>query len=274
MKKNLYESVLQAITEIDLNEASAEDFLRIGISAEEGAINLYNRIAKELEKRSEKGLFELFKSIAQEEKVHVGEFQGYLEETDHEEKYSSNMGRDEAEEIMELDLLEDLVINQKDKRIILEKGDRIKIIESLYLERDDNWLVSRKFDFIKFDPKRATARIYIDDITFFQIDLIYIYSDEFEVYDDIPEQTFYRLTLGQKTPIGGGLTLKSNFNAYLGNLFSEDGQELFDLINRYIIKNRKIIGKLGQQHEDEISDYFRRKGPIDATDHYEGKGIL
>ena len=85
MKKNFYESVLQAITEIDLCEASCEDMLRIGISAEQGAINLYNRIAKELEKRSESSLFELFKDVSLEEKAHVGEFQAALEKFDYEE---------------------------------------------------------------------------------------------------------------------------------------------------------------------------------------------
>ena len=127
MKKNLYESVLQAITEIDLCEASCEDMLRIGISAEQGAINLYNRIAKELEKRSESVLSELFKDVALEEKVHVGEFQGALEKIDYEEPSASEEGREEVEDFFTLD--SDMTIEQNDQSYIIEKGDRIKIIK-------------------------------------------------------------------------------------------------------------------------------------------------
>lgn len=128
MKKRLYESVLQAITEIDLCEASCEDMLRIGISAEEGAINLYNRIAKELEKRSEKSLFELFKDVSLEEKVHVGEFQAALEKFDYEEASANEEGREEAEEFFILD--SDMVIEQNDQSYIIEKGDKIKLLKN------------------------------------------------------------------------------------------------------------------------------------------------
>jgi len=127
MKKNFYESVLQAITEIDLCEASCEDILRISISAEQGAINLYNRIAKELEKRSESVLFELFKDVALEEKVHVGEFQAALEKIDYEEASANEEGREEAEDFFILD--SDMTIEQDDQSYIIEKGDKIKVLK-------------------------------------------------------------------------------------------------------------------------------------------------
>ena len=127
MKKNLYESVLQAITEIDLCEASCEDMLRIGISAEQGAINLYNRIAKELEKRSESALYELFKSVSLEEKVHVGEFQAALEKFDYEEASANEEGREEAEDFFILG--SDMTIEQNDQSYIIEKGDKIKLLK-------------------------------------------------------------------------------------------------------------------------------------------------
>jgi rubrerythrin len=127
MKKNLYESVLQAITEIDLCEASCEDMLRLGISAEEGAINLYNRIAKELERRSESSLFNLFKDVSLEEKIHVGEFQAALEKFDYEEVSANEEGREEAEEFFTLD--SDMAIEQNGQSYIIEKGDKIKLLK-------------------------------------------------------------------------------------------------------------------------------------------------
>ena len=135
MKKNLYESVLQAITEIDLYEASCEDMLRLGISAEEGAINLYNRIAKELEKRSEESLFELFKDVSLEEKVHVGEFQAALEKFDYEEASANEEGREESEELFTLDY--DMAIEQNGQSCIIEKGDRIKVLKGKRKKEND-----------------------------------------------------------------------------------------------------------------------------------------
>ena len=147
MKKNLYESVLQAITEIDIDDATCEDFLRIGIAAEQGAINLYNRIAKAIkDKEGYSSTYLLFKHTSQEEKVHVHEFQRLLFDIDPEEEDSAEEGVEETEEILdeldspvepdiidpyepeEYELESEVTIAQNDYDIVLEKGDRIRII--------------------------------------------------------------------------------------------------------------------------------------------------
>lgn len=137
MKKNLYEAVLQAITEIDTDNATLEDFLRMGISAEQSAIVLYNKIADSIEKNY--GYIptaQLFRHTSEEEKEHVGEFQRMLLEVDFEEAEAQAEGAEEAEEIIfdshGDDLLfieQEVAIAQNNYTLILEKGDKIQIVK-------------------------------------------------------------------------------------------------------------------------------------------------
>lgn len=152
-QENLYESVLQAITEIDVDNATCEDFLRIGISAEEGAITLYNRIASAIkERKGENIVSKLFQHTAEEEKVHVGEFQRLLFDTDFEELLAHEEGSEEVDEVIDdfvdsieaeteieepLDyenvytVYEEIEIVDGDKKIILEKGDKIEVLDEM-----------------------------------------------------------------------------------------------------------------------------------------------
>lgn len=137
MKKNLYEAVLQAITEIDTDNATLEDFLRMGISAEQSAIVLYNKIADSIEKNyGHIPTAQLFRHTSEEEKEHVGEFQRMLLEVDFEEAEAQAEGAEEAEEIIfdshGDDLLfieQEVAIAQNNYTLILEKGDKIQIVK-------------------------------------------------------------------------------------------------------------------------------------------------
>lgn len=111
-----------SIVDIDLNNISDEDILRIAISAEQSAINLYNRLARVA---VDPDLKTVLKDIAVEEKVHIGEFETMLIREDPEELLSINKGFEEISELLEI--TEDIQIGN----IILEKGDRIKVLESL-----------------------------------------------------------------------------------------------------------------------------------------------
>lgn len=76
------ESVLSAITEIDTENITDEDILRIGMSAELSAINLYKSLATYAKRQEVK---DALLDIAKEEKVHVYEFQHILRDIDQEE---------------------------------------------------------------------------------------------------------------------------------------------------------------------------------------------
>lgn len=95
----LKETVLQATTEVDLETSSVEDFIRIGIAAEEGAITLYNRLADEIEKRGNQVVANVFRDVALEEKVHIGEFTSLLNAEDNENEEAQKEGEEEAEDL-------------------------------------------------------------------------------------------------------------------------------------------------------------------------------
>lgn len=85
------------------NFTSDKEILRVGILAEIDAINLYEQLAT---KASDSRVKELMLDIAQEEKVHFGEFEGLLELIDPEHEPAE----DEAEEE-----LEDMGISEAEK---------------------------------------------------------------------------------------------------------------------------------------------------------------
>ncbi|MFN3505137.1 MAG: ferritin family protein [Caldimicrobium sp.] len=86
----------------DLSSLEEEDLerqlLRIAISAELDAINLYEQLAALAE---DENLKALFYEVAREEKTHVGEFMTLLLEKDEEQAEELEAGRSEVEELLE-----------------------------------------------------------------------------------------------------------------------------------------------------------------------------
>jgi rubrerythrin len=119
--KNIKEALLTAITELDTDNPSDEDILRIGITAEQGAITLYNKLAK-LTKN--KNLQKILLDVSKEEKVHVHEFERMLIDVDDEELDAQVEGSNEVEEI--INITEEFQLPKSN--LVLEKGDRIKIL--------------------------------------------------------------------------------------------------------------------------------------------------
>jgi rubrerythrin len=91
------ESILSATTEIDTSLNNDEDILRVAISSELSAINLYRTLA---EKTNNKELKKVLLDIAKEEKIHVYEFQTLLKSIDKEELSSEKEAQDEIEELI------------------------------------------------------------------------------------------------------------------------------------------------------------------------------
>ncbi|MFN3568112.1 MAG: ferritin family protein [Caldimicrobium sp.] len=85
---------LSSLEEADLEK----QLLRIAISAELDAINLYEQLAALAE---DENLKVLFYEIAREEKTHVGEFLSLLLEKDEEQAVELEEGRREVEELLE-----------------------------------------------------------------------------------------------------------------------------------------------------------------------------
>ena len=77
----------------DSKKSSDEVILRQAIIAELDAINLYEQMARST---SNAALKKLLLDVAQEEKVHVGEFEGLLEKYDKQQKPSLEDGKEEA----------------------------------------------------------------------------------------------------------------------------------------------------------------------------------
>lgn len=90
--KLLKEAVFTVNTEIDEN-ATDEDLVRIALSAEISAINLYKALAKKTPTTSVKNLL---LDLASEEQIHAGELQQLLEFVDSTEIELHNEGRNEA----------------------------------------------------------------------------------------------------------------------------------------------------------------------------------
>jgi len=113
--KRIKESVLQAITELNLEDATDQEILRIAISAEQSAINLYNILAR----ASKHSLLKkVLLDIAKEEKVHIGEFHAVLDRVDSEEVESQEAGYEEV-----IDIETEVTINE----ITLHPGQKIKV---------------------------------------------------------------------------------------------------------------------------------------------------
>jgi rubrerythrin len=84
---------------VDLGKMRKEDIdneiLRVGIIAENDAVNLYEQMAA---MTSNGKIKRILMDIAKEEKTHVGEFQALLLQKDKEQERELEQGRKEVEE--------------------------------------------------------------------------------------------------------------------------------------------------------------------------------
>ena len=84
---------------VDLGKMRKEDIdneiLRVGIIAENDAINLYEQMAA---MASNEKIKRILMDIAKEEKTHVGEFQALLLQKDKEQERELEQGRKEVKE--------------------------------------------------------------------------------------------------------------------------------------------------------------------------------
>lgn len=116
--------------------------LRLSICAEHDATQLYDTIAEYV---NDPKIKKIMKDVADEEQVHIGEFQYLLEIIEKDEKEKTEKGRQEVKEKLgtqetEEDeteegetVSEDVEIILNNKRFLLEKGDKI-FIESTEVE--------------------------------------------------------------------------------------------------------------------------------------------
>jgi len=98
----LKELFIQAgeIEKMEDGEERDKQILRLSIVAELDAVNLYERFA---EITSDDHIREIMLDVANEEKVHVGEFKALLEDLDTEHEKFEEEGKEEVEEIIEKD---------------------------------------------------------------------------------------------------------------------------------------------------------------------------
>ncbi len=120
--------------------------LRLGIIAEFDAANLYEMMADLV---SDPKLRELFLEIANEEKVHIGEFEFALEHVDPEHDRHEDKGEDEAEELTGWEEEEDVKEAEdntntnnarKEKIKAMKKGNEMRckaIIHQINKRRED-----------------------------------------------------------------------------------------------------------------------------------------
>ena len=87
------EATFSATTELDSENISDEEILRLAISSELSAINLYKSLARKA--KSDK-IKNILLDVAEEEQVHVGEFQEALEMVDSKEFDFHVAGRKEV----------------------------------------------------------------------------------------------------------------------------------------------------------------------------------
>ena len=80
--------------EMNLNDKTDDELLRMAIVAEQDAIVLYQLMARRVKNKKVK---EVLLDVAREEKVHIGEFKGLLEMLDKEEIPSEKEGKREIE---------------------------------------------------------------------------------------------------------------------------------------------------------------------------------
>jgi rubrerythrin len=98
--------------------------IRQSIAAEHEAVHLYEAIADSTNNAQIK---KVMQDVADEEKVHVGEFQALLETLQGDEKEFVNDGRKEVEE-MGGEVSESVEVILNGEKFLLEEGDRIDII--------------------------------------------------------------------------------------------------------------------------------------------------
>ena len=99
-KTSIQEATFTATTEIDDNNATDEEILRIAIASELSAINLYKSLAR---KAQSQVVIQTLLDIAREEQVHIGEFEALLEDIDMNEEELNYKGREEVEGMYPLD---------------------------------------------------------------------------------------------------------------------------------------------------------------------------
>ena len=80
--------------EMNLDNKTDDELLRMAIVAEQDAIVLYQLMARRVKNKKVK---EVLLDVAREEKVHIGEFKGLLEMLDNEEIPTEKEGKDELE---------------------------------------------------------------------------------------------------------------------------------------------------------------------------------
>jgi rubrerythrin len=80
--------------EMQLDNKTDDELLRMAIVAEQDAIVLYQLMARRVKNKKVK---EVLLDVAREEKVHIGEFKGLLELLDKEEIPSEKEGKREIE---------------------------------------------------------------------------------------------------------------------------------------------------------------------------------
>jgi len=98
---NILDKINKALTEnfSDVNDFTSDsEIARIAISAEIDAINFYEQLAKKV---SDKNLKTVLLDIAQEEKVHFGEFETVLKSMDKEHEPAKKEAEDELDDIFE-----------------------------------------------------------------------------------------------------------------------------------------------------------------------------
>jgi|LSQX01.2.fsa_nt_gb rubrerythrin len=163
------EAVLQTTTELDLENASIGDFIRMGVAAEESAITLYNRIADQLNALGYGKPGNVFRDIAQEEKVHIGEFQALLNQYEEDNEQAEKEGEEEVKELLQENLVEffEGVVMKENKLArdlpelenILRKNnisfDRVEYDESGYT------VISTEFDLPDWEPFEEEERKFI-----------------------------------------------------------------------------------------------------------------
>ena len=83
-------------SEMNLNDKTDDELLRMAIIAEQDAIVLYQLMARKVKNSKVK---EVLLDIAKEEKIHIGEFKDLLELLDKDELSTEKQGKKEIKEI-------------------------------------------------------------------------------------------------------------------------------------------------------------------------------
>lgn len=155
-----------------------------------------------------------------------------------------------------IEIKEDTVIKQDDKKIILEKGDRIKILEAVFLPNDDRWTSTSRFPNILFKPREAVARFYINDDNYFQIEKVESVSDVFYDSDEEPiRDTYLRLIQGTKTGRSQDIA-NSDYESF------ESIDEVFKKIQYYILKSSSFY-ELTRDQERLIRMNLDKSMPVE-----------